>query len=83
MHNWLSIRKTATLLGVSVDTAFRWRHRFLESLKASQPECLAGVVEADETFFLEFNKGKRGDPVIAGAFMISHCFCYFYLPYIY
>ena len=60
MHNCLSIRKTATLLDVSVDTAFRWRHRFLESLKASQPECLAGVVKPMKPSSLNSTK-ERGD----------------------
>lgn len=59
MIDGLSVRKTASRLGVSGKTAFRWRHRFLESLAAVQPEALSGIVEADETFFLESFKGQR------------------------
>ena len=33
-------------------TSFRWRHRFLKAPEAAR-EALAGVVEADETFFPE------------------------------
>ena len=53
------MRDTAAILGVNAKTAFRWRHRFLESLRAIQPESLSGVVEADETFFRESFKGQR------------------------
>lgn len=54
-----SVRATAKALGLNKDTAFHWRHRFLESLDAMQPAKLQGVVEADETFFLESFKGQR------------------------
>lgn len=54
-----SVRATAKALGLNKDTAFHWRHRFLESLDAMQPTKLQGVVEADETFFLESFKGQR------------------------
>jgi len=55
-----SVRKTAADLGLDKDTAFRWRHRFLESIDKIQPAQLQGVVEADETYFLESFKGQRG-----------------------
>lgn len=54
-----SVRATAKAIGLNKDTAFHWRHRFLESLDAMQPAKLQGVVEADETFFLESFKGQR------------------------
>ena len=41
-------------------TVFLWRHRFLIALEATQPEKLSGIVEADETFFLESFTGQRG-----------------------
>ena len=56
-----SVRKTAAALGLDKDTAFRWRHRFLESIDKMQPTQLQGVVEADETYFLESFKGQRGN----------------------
>jgi len=59
MVDGLSVRNTAAKLGVDKDTAFLWRHRFLESLDTMQPKRLQGVVEADETFFLESFKGQR------------------------
>jgi transposase-like protein len=59
MAKGMTIRATADEIGVNATTVFRWRHRFLQALQASQPNELAGVVEADETFFLESFKGQR------------------------
>jgi len=55
----LSIRKAAKYCGIHKDTAFRWRHRFLSSIAAQEPTHLHGIVEADETYFLESHKGER------------------------
>lgn len=55
----VSLRKTATRLGVHVETAFRWRHRFLKEPKSLKPQRLEGTVEADETYFLKSEKGAR------------------------
>lgn len=62
MVDGLTVRKTAAIVGIHRDTAFRWRHRFLELLSQDQPKSLTGIVEADETFFLESFKGKRALP---------------------
>ena len=59
MIEGVSTSKTADRCGVSYTTAFRWRHRFLESLSSDKPTTLSGIVEGDETFFLESFKGKR------------------------
>jgi len=55
----VSVRKAARKSGVSVPTAFRWRHRFLSLAKANKAEAVSGIVEADETFFLRSFKGAR------------------------
>ena len=55
-----TVRTSADRCGVAVSTAFRWRRRFLEAVEMS-PDKLKGIVEADETFFLESRKGER-DP---------------------
>ena len=55
----LSVRKTAAQCGVSVPTAFRWRHRFLQAAAADKPIKLEGIAEADETYLLESSKGCR------------------------
>lgn len=59
MVQGLSVADTAERLGVAGSTAFRWRHRFLRSPQKIQPRVLTGVVEADETFFIESFKGQR------------------------
>lgn len=61
MLEGLSVRKAASKLGVNLKTAFLWRHRFLTNLEKSQPTKLAGIVEADETFFLKSYKGQRSN----------------------
>ena len=58
----LSVRKAACVCQVHKDTAFRWRHRFLKQPSRDKPSHLGGIVEADETFFLESFKGSRNLP---------------------
>lgn len=55
----LSLRKAATRCGVSLDTAFRWRHRFLKTAKDTKPKVVAGIVEANETFIRKSVKGSK------------------------
>lgn len=59
MADGLSLEKTADRLGISKTRAFRWRHKFLSFLNRQKPQCLSGVVEADETLFPLSFKGKR------------------------
>ena len=59
MVEGLTLRKVAKALGIDLQTAFLWRHRFLQTARDDQPGKLAGVVEADETFFLESFKGQK------------------------
>jgi hypothetical protein len=54
-----SIRRSAATVGIHSNTAFRWRHRFLKLLNGQQAISLAGIAEADETYFLESQKGRR------------------------
>jgi len=58
----LSVRKAGRYCGVNKDTAFRWRHRFLTAFAAAEPTHLHGIVEVDETYFLESHKGERNLP---------------------
>jgi transposase-like protein len=53
------VRKAAARVGVHRNTAFRWRHRFLDWVKLDRAPPLKGVVEADEMFILESQKGSR------------------------
>jgi transposase-like protein len=54
-----SIRKSAAAVGIHPNTAFRWRHRFLKLPNGQQAISLAGIAEADETYFLASQKGRR------------------------
>src|SRR3954466_15792821 len=54
----MTLAKAAAHCGVHMTTSFRWRHRFPKAPEAAR-EALAGVVEADETFFRRSSKGSR------------------------
>jgi transposase-like protein len=54
-----SVRKAASRIGVHRNTAFRWRHRFLEWGKLDRAPHFNSIVEADEMFLLESQKGAR------------------------
>jgi len=55
----VSLRKAAERAGIVLDTAFRWRHRFLKAEQTVKPSNVKGIVEADETFILKSSKGSR------------------------
>lgn len=57
-----TVRAGARRCGVHKNTSFRWRHRFLTRLSEAKPSHLHGIVEADETYFLESFKGRRDLP---------------------
>jgi len=58
----VSLRKAASQCGIDKNTAFLWRHRFLTLIDQHQALHEEGIVEADETFFLESFKGARNLP---------------------
>ena len=57
-----TVREAAHRCGIHKDTSFRWRHRFLAMPAQAKPMHLHGIVEADETYFLESHKGERDLP---------------------
>lgn len=59
MEQGFSIRQCAEIVGISVPTAFTWRHKILHALGNLQKQPLEGIVEADETYVLHSEKGKR------------------------
>lgn len=59
MQDSLTLRVSATRVGIDLKTAFRWRHRFLKTSAQDNAKALSGIIEVDETFFLESFKGKR------------------------
>ncbi|WP_425933889.1 IS1595 family transposase [Aeromonas rivipollensis] len=58
----LTVRQATVRCGVCKNTAFLWRHRFLKAMASHQAAREGGIVEVDETFFLESFKGQRGLP---------------------
>jgi len=54
-----TIRRSAKECHINKNTAFLWRHRFLQLIASKQPDKESGIVEADETFFLKSDKGQR------------------------
>jgi transposase-like protein len=59
LSDGLSLRKAAKRCGIVLDTAFRWRHRFLQVPKGKKATVLSGMVEIDETYILKSQKGAR------------------------
>lgn len=59
LDDGISLRKAAVRCDITLDTSFRWRHRFLKAAQEVQPAKVEGIVEADETFFLWSAKGSR------------------------
>jgi transposase-like protein len=55
----LTLKAMAKELGIAESTALRLRHRFLSSVVSHQPSELTGLVEADETYFRESQKGSK------------------------
>jgi transposase-like protein len=54
-----TVRDAARVTGVHRTTSFRWRHRFVPGAMHERPAQLAVIVEADETYMLESQKGSR------------------------
>jgi transposase-like protein len=54
-----TVRDAARIVGVHRTTSFRWRHRFVPGAMRDRPQTLSAVVEADETYRLESQKGSR------------------------
>jgi transposase-like protein len=55
----LTVRAAANKVGVHRTTSFRWRHRFVPGAIRERSPSLGGVVEADETYLVESQKGSR------------------------
>ncbi len=54
-----TVRDAAATTGVHRTTSFRWRHRFIRGAMHQRPATLSAIVEADETYLLESQKGSR------------------------
>jgi transposase-like protein len=54
-----TVRDAARIVNVHRTTSFRWRHRFVPGAMRNRPTMLSAIVEADETYRLESQKGSR------------------------
>ncbi len=52
-----TVRAAAKRVAVAKSTSFRWRHRFIAAVRRERRPRLSGIVEADETYVLESQKG--------------------------
>ena len=59
MLSGATLEKTAKRTGISIPTAFSWRHKVLGILKNIEDDSLSGIIEADDTFFLASQKGSK------------------------
>ena len=59
MHQGKSLDKIKNELHINKKTAFDWRHKILASIEDIQQSKFSGIIESDETFFLQSDKGKR------------------------
>jgi len=60
MNEGYSLRKSAEIVGICIQTSFDWRHKILASLNSLVPQSLSGVLECDELELSINNKGERG-----------------------
>ena len=62
-----TLRETSEECGISMATAFSWRHKILDALHEMNDKVfLDGTVEADETFFNVSYKGNHKDFALPG-----------------
>lgn len=59
LKDGFSVRRSAEECDIHRNTAFRWRHRFLENSKTIKAPNLQGIVEVSETSFLRSEKGNK------------------------
>jgi transposase-like protein len=55
----LSIRKCSEVLGISVPTVFKWRHKLLRAISGTENNKFSGHVEIGEAYFPENQKGNK------------------------
>ena len=62
MNDGLSLRKSASVCGIAVNTSFKWRHRFLQLPATTQSDEVGGKAEVNETNFMSSFKGYHHLP---------------------
>jgi transposase-like protein len=55
----LTLRESAEKVGICLQTSFNWRHKILSSLSKTEAERFSGIVEADEFYIRDSEKGEK------------------------
>lgn len=58
-EGFIPLEKMAKLIGISIQTAFDWRHKILSTLKPEEVD-FRGITEMDDVWFLYSQKGRKG-----------------------
>lgn len=58
-EGFISLEKMAKRVGISIQTAFDWRHKILSTLKPAEVG-FSGITEMDDVWFLYSQKGRKG-----------------------
>lgn len=59
LENYYTIHQLSKQVGVSIQTAFDWRHKVLSGLNVNSSE-FHGITEIDDIWFLYSQKGRKG-----------------------
>ncbi len=58
-EGYMPIKKIASRVGISVQTAFDWRHKILSGINDKRVK-FEGITEIDDIWFLYSQKGRKG-----------------------
>ena len=58
-EDYLTVQSIATKVGISIKTAFDWRHKLL-SINTNDDKKFEGISEIDDIWFLYSQKGRKG-----------------------
>jgi transposase-like protein len=59
LENYLPLKQMASKIGISIQTAFDWRHKILSSVNNDRVR-FDGITEIDDIWFLYSQKGRKG-----------------------
>jgi len=59
LAGYLSVKQIAEKVGISIQTAFDWRHKILSAISSNE-EQFEGITEIDDIWFLYSQKGRKG-----------------------
>lgn len=59
LESYYPIKQIAKKVGISIQTAFDWRHKVLSGI-AKEDEAFEGITEIDDIWFLYSQKGRKG-----------------------